>query len=291
MRKRKPASSLETRELEFYLVDFFELFEDKTLAEIDCSVFSLKAGDTSIKEYEYKNIQVNIIPAQGSLASIYDKDIWLYCIALYLQQKSTKNPVQKSIYFTAHDFLTSTAKRADGDSYRRLLDTIEKLNNTHVQVIINSEDHVNQVLSYHFIESWQIIEHEITGRMSAIEIIFPDWLCLALKTIKLPTLNHNYFKLRKPLERRTYELARKYCANQAKWSVSLDELYDKSGSTATIREFRRLMKVVARQNKLPDYQLRYDAYTDHVNFYNHGKRGYKAQIRDLVSQLNRKRIP
>ena len=125
--------------------------------------------------------------------------------------------------------------------------------------------------------------------MSAIEIILPEWLCTALKSANIPTLNSNYFKLRKPLERRAYELARKYCANQAKWSVSLEELYDKSGSTATIREFRRLMKMVTRQNKLPDYQLRYDAYTDNINFYNHGKRGYKAQIRDLVSQLNRKR--
>ena len=290
MKKRKPSSHSET--LEFYLVDFFELLEDKSLAEIDCSVFSLKAGDTTIKKYEFKNIQVQVIPTINSRTSIYDKDVWLYCIALYIQRLKTHNSnTEKSISFTAHDFLISTAKRADGDSYRRLLETIDKLLSTQVQIIIHDEDDIEKILNYQFIESWEVIEHESTGRMSAIKITFPDWLCLALKNSTIPTLNSNYFKLRKPLERRAYELARKYCANQAKWSVSLEELYDKSGSTATIREFRRLMKMVARQNKLPDYQLRYDAYTDYVNFYNHGKRGYKAQIRDLVSQLNRKRIP
>ena len=290
MKKRKPASHSEKPE--FYLVDFFELLEDKSLAEIDCSVFSLKAGDTAIKQYEFKNIQVQVIPTTNGRASIYDKDVWLYCIALYIHRLKTQSAsTEKSISFTAHDFLISTGKRADGDSYRRLLETIDKLLHTQVQIIIQDEDEIEQILNYHFIESWEVIEHELTGRMSAIKITFPDWLCAALKTSTIPTLNINYFKLRKPLERRAYELARKYCANQAKWSVSLDELYDKSGSTATTREFRRLMKMVARQNKLPDYQLRYDAYTDYVNFYNHGKRGYKAQIRDLVSQLNRKRIP
>jgi hypothetical protein len=35
------------------------------------------------------------------------------------------------------------------------------------------------------------------------------------------TLHRDYFRLRKPLERRMYELARKHCGQQATWSICL----------------------------------------------------------------------
>jgi plasmid replication initiation protein len=44
------------------------------------------------------------------------------------------------------------------------------------------------------------------------------------------TLSRDYFRLRKPLERRIYELARKHCGRQRNGVSSVDTLLKKSGS-------------------------------------------------------------
>lgn len=49
--------------------------------------------------------------------------------------------------------------------------------------------------------------------MVAVEIILPDWLFRAVKARQALACNRNYFRLRKPLDRRIYERARKQCAN------------------------------------------------------------------------------
>ena len=69
------------------------------------------------------------------------------------------------------------------------------------------------------------------------------------------TLSRDYFHLRKPIERRVYELARKHCGRQAEWSVSVGVLHKKSGSTAPVRVFRAALRKMILEAKLPDYVM------------------------------------
>jgi plasmid replication initiation protein len=69
------------------------------------------------------------------------------------------------------------------------------------------------------------------------------------------TLSRDYFSLRKTLERRIYELARKHCGRQRVWRVSVEVLLKKSGSTSPRRVFRAMMREMIKADKLPDYQL------------------------------------
>jgi hypothetical protein len=41
------------------------------------------------------------------------------------------------------------------------------------------------------------------------------------------TLNRDYFRLRKPIERRIYEIARKHCGRKKEWSIGLALLHKK----------------------------------------------------------------
>jgi plasmid replication initiation protein len=61
--------------------------------------------------------------------------------------------------------------------------------------------------------------------------------------------------MRKPLERRIYELARKHCGRQAEWTVSVAILAKKTGSTSPVRVFRAMLREMIRENRLPDYLL------------------------------------
>ena len=80
-------------------------------------------------------------------------------------------------------------------------------------------------------------------------------------------MNRAYFRLTGGLERRLYELARKHCGNQARWPVSLAILHKKSGSTGTLREFRRMTREIIADDALPDYRMLYQADGDKVLFY------------------------
>jgi len=72
------------------------------------------------------------------------------------------------------------------------------------------------------------------------------------------TLSPDYFRLRKPLDRRIYELARKHCGAQASWRVTVATLHEKSGSTGGLRKFRLNVKTLAETDELPDYRVTFD---------------------------------
>lgn len=65
--------------------------------------------------------------------------------------------------------------------------------------------------------------------------------------------------MRKPLERRLYELARKHCGAQPRWPCGLELLRDKCGSSSTVKEFRRLLSKIIEDDDvhdhMPDYRM------------------------------------
>jgi len=100
----------------------------------------------------------------------------------------------------------------------------------------------------------------------AVEIKLSDWLYNAILANELLTINRDYFRLRKPLERRIYELARKHCGDGQNFKISLSKLHKKIGTTAPIRKLRAQLRQLKEINHLPDYRLSLDA--DIVTFTN-----------------------
>jgi plasmid replication initiation protein len=103
--------------------------------------------------------------------------------------------------------------------------------------------------------------------MVAVEVTLNQWLYNAILAREVLTLNRNYFRLDGGLERRLYELARKHCGNQAKWTIGMALLHKKSGSTGPLKRFRELLKKIAEGDVLPDYRLRYELEQDRAVFY------------------------
>ena len=76
--------------------------------------------------------------------------------------------------------------------------------------------------------------------MVEIEVTLSEWMYNAILGKEVLTLSRDYFRLRKPLERRMYELARKHCGRQQEWLVSTEILKKKCGSVSTDRKFEAL---------------------------------------------------
>ena len=105
------------------------------------------------------------------------------------------------------------------------------------------------------IESWEIVRKTRAGRMVSVSVTLSEWLYRAVLSKSVLTLNRDYFRLRKPLERRLYELARKHCGRQPEWRVSVEVLCKKSGSTSPRRVFRAMVREIIKADGLPDYVL------------------------------------
>jgi|SRR5579875_375269 len=106
--------------------------------------------------------------------------------------------------------------------------------------------------------------------MAEIRINLSEWVFNAVLGREVLTLHRDYFRLRKPMERRTYELARKHCGKQDEWAISLDLLRKKCGSASSDGEFRRLVSVIcsedAEHRHMPDYAVALEG--DSVRFTN-----------------------
>jgi plasmid replication initiation protein len=107
------------------------------------------------------------------------------------------------------------------------------------------------------IDKAEVVRETRDGKMQDIEITLSDWVYDAIENNNVLTLSPQYFQLRKPIERRLYELARKHCGKQSKWTAYLSTLANKTGSTSSPKEFKRMItKVVkdnAEQQYLPEY--------------------------------------
>ena len=255
---------------DFFIADIFDSPSMKDdIASMEHPLFALKAGDCRPRKYEHNGVSIEIRPAvQIGMATIHDKDIWIYCISKMMAALNKGELINRTVRFTAYDFLVTTNRRTDGDSYERMKDSLDRLRGTTVTTNIETATR-REARGFGLIDSWHIIEEEEkTQRMIAIEVTLPDWLYRSVKDKAVLSISPNYFRLRKPLDRRIYELARKHCGKQRSWSISIELLHKKTGSTAPIRNFKIAIKSLVESNDLPDYKLEYDIEKNIVIFKN-----------------------
>lgn len=115
--------------------------------------------------------------------------------------------------------------------------------------------------------------------MVRVSVALPDWLYRSITSKSVLTISPDYFRLRKPLDRRIYELARKHCGNNKSWKFDLDTLLERSGSTASMKEFRKAIKSLGESNQLPDYSVEFDGKKNQVTFIK------RVSLKDLTEEI------
>lgn len=250
-------------------------------------LFALKAGDRRVRVYERNGSTVTVKPGHDGCATIHDKDLWIYCISHLVEAINRgREDVGRTVRFTAYDFLVATNRDTSGRAYERMCDALARLSGTRIETNI-ATDGQRERAGFGLVDLWRVIERDQDDRMVAIEITLPDWLWRSVKAKHVLTLSRDYFRLRKPLDRRIYELARKHCGAQSKWRISIKSLHEKSGSASPLRNFREDVRRLAESNQLPDYRVVFDAEGDAVTFYARAPKGAKAQITDLLAGLDK----
>ena len=244
---------------DFFVCDVFDAIPKADLASMEHPLFSLGTRpDLRILKYEHNGVAIEVTPSVKGLATIHDKDILIYCISQLMAALNAGRGISRVLDLKAHNLLVATNRETSGDAYRRLREAFERLAGTRITTNIVTGA-VETTSGFGLIESWEIVRKTRGGRMISVTVTLSDWLFRAVMAKSVLTLSRDYFRLRKPLERRIYELARKHCGRQPEWRVSVETLLKKSGSASPRRVFRAMLRETIRADHLPDYVLEEEA--------------------------------
>ena len=245
---------------DFFVCDIFDASPKDDMASMEHPMFSLSTRpDTRILDYEHNGVRVQVTPSVKGLATIHDKDILIYCISQLMAALNAGRQISREVHLRAHDLLVATNRETSGDGYRRLRESFERLAGT--RITTNFETGGEEVTTgFGLIESWRIVRKSPKtakggGRMASVAVVLSEWLFRAVLSKSVLTLSRDYFRLRKPLERRIYELARKHCGRQEGWKISVEVLHHKSGSASPRRVFRKMLRDMIAADHLPDYRM------------------------------------
>lgn len=243
---------------DFFVCDILEASPKDDLGTMEHPFFSLSTRpDRTIRHYEHNGTQVTVTPSVRGRATIHDKDILIYCISQLMAALNAGRQISRTLKLTAHDLLVATRRDTGGDSYARLREAFERLAGTRITTnLVTGEAETTS--GFGLIEAWEIVRKSRGGRMISVTITLSDWLFRAVQAKSVLTLNRDYFNLRKPLERRIYELARKHCGQQRTWRASVATLHTKAGSDAPLRVFRAALRRMIVDDNLPDYEISED---------------------------------
>ena len=238
----------------FFTCDVFDSFKDD-IASMEHPVFSLsKKPDHRMLVYERNGTTIKIKPSYTGLATIFDKDILLYLASSLMNAKNSGETISQTVRFTSYDYIISTNKSLGGTQYKLLQEGLERLKGTVIQTNIKTNG-VEVIEEFGLIDKWKIVKEDEKGKAVAIEVNLSDWFFNSILGSAVLSIDKDYFRLRKPTERRLYELARKHCGNQVAWKITLQNLKEKLGITSQMKLFRFNIKKIAETNHLPEYNI------------------------------------
>jgi plasmid replication initiation protein len=225
------------------------------MASMEHPLFTLATRpDRRILRYAHGEATIEVTPSVKGLATIHDKDVLIFCVSQLMAALNAGRPVAPTLHLKAHDLLAATNREASGDGYRRLREAFERLSGTRIVTNIETGG-VESTRGFGLIDGWEILRKARGGRMILVTVTLSDWIFRSVVARSVLTLSRDYFGLRKPLERRVYEIARKHCGRQGEWRIGLETLLKKTGSTSPRRVFRRMIRDIAAEDGLPDYRL------------------------------------
>lgn len=242
---------------DFFITDIFDNLPFKDdIASMEHPVFSLsKNRDIRTLEYSNGNTTLRISPSIVGLPSIFDKDVLLYCASLLMDAINKGEEPKRRLRISSHDLLVATNRPTNGKGYTLLKKALDRLQGVSIKTNIKTNKR-EFTSAFGLIDSYEIIESsKIKNRMVRLEISLSKWFYNSIIGREVLTINRDYFRLGKPLERRVYEIARKHCGQKERWGISLTKLREKSGSTSTLKKFRFFIRQIEKDDHLPDYWL------------------------------------
>ena len=258
MTKPQRSSLLPKRyEDDLFVCDILDAVPKGDMASMEHPLFSLSTKpDHNTRHYKNGDKWLEVIPSDTGLATVHDRDILIYCISQCMAAYKAGREVSRHLEIDAYRLLEATNRASSGAGNDLLKSALDRLAGTRIKTNITQGD-TKRTDNFGMIDTYSIVSETKHERIQKLTVTLSDFIFAAINNNNVLTLNPEYFRLRKPIERRLYELARKHCGKQPKWTIYLENLAKKSGSTSSAKEFKRMISKVitanSEQQYLPDY--------------------------------------
>lgn len=247
---------------DFFILDVADAAPKDDLASMEHPVFSLSVKpDMRELQYEHNGKRLRVVPSGKGLATIMDKDILLYCISKLVHAMNAGEAITPWVEMSAHEVMVATNWRTNDASYQRFEEALIRLKGTVLVTDITTQNHI-QTKGFGLIDEFEVNrkneQGELSpfGRMIQVRVKVSDWTFRAVQGMEVLTINPQYFRLRRPLERRIYELARKHVGDQGHpFTIGVALLQKKVGSNSPEKKFRFFLKQIAADRHIPDYDI------------------------------------
>lgn len=224
-----------------------------------------KKPETQPRIYRNGDARLEMIPSRKGLPTIYDKDLLIYAVSKVAAGLRRGHKVGPVVEMPSAEILRFTNRGTSGREYQALEDALERLAGTLIKTTLRAGGGAKDVAMFHLVEIATVGRRTGLG-VTGCTIRLPSWIFEAIEANAILTLHPDYFRLRRPLEKRLYEIGRKHCGRQTSWRIGLAKLHLKSGARGAIRNFRVAVKRLATSDHLPDYHVEFDQEADQVTF-------------------------
>lgn len=242
--------------LDFFVLDIADAVPKDDMASMEHPLFSL-ATRPDMRHLEYRSGEnvLKIRPSGLGLPTIFDKDILIFVISQLMAKKNRGEPYGDTVHFSARELSIATNRPIGGNHYRRLEDAFARLQGAQFVTNIRSGGMIETRIFSLIDEGGFVRTDDERFRLDHCEVKLSRWLMRAIESDQVVTISHDYFRLRRPLERRLYEIARKHCGTGRKWQIGLANLQNKTGSNAALKRFRHNLREIIRADVTPSYRF------------------------------------
>jgi plasmid replication initiation protein len=150
---------------DLFICDVADAVVKDVMQEMEHPFYSLsKKPETTVRRYEHKGNWIEITPSVKGLATIYDKDILIYCISQVMAKINRGEPVSQRVRISSHDLLIFTNRGTSGRDYMALIEALDRLEGTRIRTnIITGEN--EQIDGFGLIDTSSIRrKHGLDGR-------------------------------------------------------------------------------------------------------------------------------
>ena len=249
-------------------------------------------------ENETRGISITVSGGEpNGIATIWDKDVLIWCISQVVEALDRGEKPDKVIYFHPYQLL-KTIRRSNGkEHYTRLENALVRLGNTTIHTSIRA-DNKTKKFGFHWIENYATARENTTGEgVGMWSITLSDWVYKAALNKRLVlTLDDDYFLLMGGRERWLYGIARKHGGYQEHgFTIAMRTLHEKSATSESYKYWAREIRQIVKADELPGYYLsiwRGEDKQEYINFTRRSQLSYShpAYRTDFPRDM-KKRLP
>ena len=259
----------------FFLVDLAAVTPKELVPHLENPFFGLSKQPRRPPgaKHRWENARGEYLELQGDpeygLPTVFDQDFVIYAASVILaeRRKLERLPGAKGqtrfdgmprkgaengvIRFSVADFADFTRRHAGrgspaGPRYQEIEDGLNRITRVNISTNIEAAGYVATQI-FGMVDRTTIVRRKTLlpsqeGALLGCEIRLSEWMMAAIDGGHVLPLHRDYFRLRRPLDRRIYQIVRKHCGGRASWEIGLPKLYGKSGSVTRLAQFRHQVK-------------------------------------------------